>query len=60
MNCVDGEQSEKLQDRFRLSRNLGTLAGEPQKLDKQKYVSRELLFKNIPFRHFRRIGRTLP
>ena len=52
--------------RFKLSRHLSILlfiAGEPQKLDRQKYISLESsfckLFKNTTFRHFRSIGKNL-
>ena len=52
--------------RFKLSQHLRILlfiAGEPQKLDRQKYVSQESsfhkLFENTIFKDLRSIGKTL-
>ena len=52
--------------RYRLLRHIRILlfiAGEPQKLDRQNYISLELsfgkLFKNTTYRHLRGIVKTL-
>ena len=65
IDCVKGKGGRDGKVRFRLFRQLRILLfidGEPQKLERQRYVSLESsfykLFENATFRHFRSIGKT--